>query len=32
MRLEDAQRNKLVQATAKLGLRPGMTVAEIGSG
>jgi len=30
--LEDAQRNKLVRATAKLGLRPGMTVAEIGSG
>lgn len=30
--LEDAQRRKLVRATAKLGLRPGMTVAEIGSG
>jgi cyclopropane-fatty-acyl-phospholipid synthase len=30
--LEEAQHNKLVHATAKLGLRPGMTVAEIGSG
>lgn len=30
--LEQAQRRKLVRATAKLGLRPGMTVAEIGSG
>lgn len=30
--LEDAQRRKLVRATAKLRLRPGMTVAEIGSG
>jgi cyclopropane-fatty-acyl-phospholipid synthase len=30
--LEEAQQNKLRRATAKLGLRPGMTVAEIGSG
>jgi cyclopropane-fatty-acyl-phospholipid synthase len=30
--LEQAQRNKLERLTAKLGLRPGMTVAEIGSG
>jgi cyclopropane-fatty-acyl-phospholipid synthase len=30
--LEQAQWNKLVHATAKLGLSPGMTVAEIGSG
>ena len=30
--LEDAQRRKLLRATAKLRLRPGMTVAEIGSG
>jgi len=30
--LEEAQRRKLVRATAKLRLRPGMTVAEIGSG
>jgi cyclopropane-fatty-acyl-phospholipid synthase len=30
--LEQAQRNKLVRATAKLRLQPGMTVAEIGSG
>lgn len=30
--LEQAQTNKLVRATAKLGLKPGMTVAEIGSG
>ena len=30
--LDDAQRHKLVRATAKLRLKPGMTVAEIGSG
>ncbi len=30
--LEQAQQNKLRRATAKLDLRPGMTVAEIGSG
>ena len=30
--LEDAQRYKLIHATAKLALKPGMTVAEIGSG
>ena len=30
--LEAAQQNKLQRATLKLGLRPGMTVAEIGSG
>jgi cyclopropane-fatty-acyl-phospholipid synthase len=30
--LERAQENKIRRATAKLGLRPGMTVAEIGSG
>jgi cyclopropane-fatty-acyl-phospholipid synthase len=30
--LEDAQRNKLIHATAKLRLKPGMTVAEIGCG
>jgi cyclopropane-fatty-acyl-phospholipid synthase len=30
--LEQAQRNKLVHATTKLNLKPGMTVAEIGSG
>jgi cyclopropane-fatty-acyl-phospholipid synthase len=30
--LEEAQRHKLIHATAKLGLKPGMTVAEIGSG
>jgi cyclopropane-fatty-acyl-phospholipid synthase len=30
--LEQAQRNKLVRATAKLRLQPGMSVAEIGSG
>ena len=30
--LEAAQAAKLARATAKLGLRPGMTVAEIGSG
>ncbi len=30
--LEDAQRNKLIHATSKLQLKPGMTVAEIGSG
>jgi cyclopropane-fatty-acyl-phospholipid synthase len=30
--LEQAQHNKLVHATAKLRLKPGMTVAEIGSG
>jgi cyclopropane-fatty-acyl-phospholipid synthase len=30
--LEDAQRNKLIHATSKLRLTPGMTVAEIGSG
>ena len=30
--LEQAQRNKLVHATSKLGLKPGMTVAEIGCG
>ena len=30
--LEQAQRNKLVRATAKLRLQPGMKVAEIGSG
>ena len=30
--LEQAQRNKLIHATSKLALRPGMTVAEIGSG
>lgn len=30
--LEQAQYNKLIQATAKLQLKPGMTVAEIGSG
>lgn len=30
--LEQAQQNKLRRATAKLGLRPGMKVAEIGSG
>jgi cyclopropane-fatty-acyl-phospholipid synthase len=30
--LEQAQHNKLVRATAKLRLQPGMTVAEIGSG
>jgi cyclopropane-fatty-acyl-phospholipid synthase len=30
--LEAAQQTKLARATAKLGLKPGMTVAEIGSG
>jgi len=30
--LEQAQQNKLRRATAKLGLKPGMTVAEIGCG
>jgi cyclopropane-fatty-acyl-phospholipid synthase len=30
--LEQAQRSKLVHATSKLGLKPGMTVAEIGCG
>src|SRR4030095_8626968 len=30
--LEQVQRNKLIHATTKLNLRPGMTVAEIGSG
>src|SRR5262245_10944567 len=30
--LEAAQRNKLIHATTKLQLKPGMTVAEIGSG
>ena len=30
--LEQAQRNKLIHATSKLQLKPGMTVAEIGSG
>ncbi len=30
--LEEAQRNKLIHATSKLQLKPGMTVAEIGSG
>ena len=30
--LEQAQRYKLIHATAKLALKPGMTVAEIGSG
>jgi len=30
--LEQAQRNKLIHATSKLRLKPGMTVAEIGSG
>ena len=30
--IEEAQNNKLVHATAKLGLKPGMKVAEIGSG
>src|SRR6476660_3268662 len=30
--LEQAQRNKLIHATSKLSLKPGMTVAEIGSG
>jgi cyclopropane-fatty-acyl-phospholipid synthase len=30
--LEQAQRNKLIHATTKLDLKPGMTVAEIGSG
>ena len=30
--LEQAQRNKLIHATSKLALKPGMTVAEIGSG
>jgi cyclopropane-fatty-acyl-phospholipid synthase len=30
--LEQAQRNKLIHATSKLKLKPGMTVAEIGSG
>ena len=30
--LEDAQRYKLIHATAKLQLKPGMTVVEIGSG
>src|SRR4051794_28438872 len=30
--LEQAQRNKLIHATSKLQLAPGMTVAEIGSG
>ena len=30
--LEEAQRYKLIHATAKLQLKPGMTVAEIGSG
>lgn len=30
--LEQAQHNKLARATAKLGLKPGMSVAEIGSG
>ncbi len=30
--LEQAQKNKLTRATAKLGLKPGMTVAEIGGG
>jgi cyclopropane-fatty-acyl-phospholipid synthase len=30
--LEQAQRNKLIHATSKLQLNPGMTVAEIGSG
>lgn len=30
--LEEAQRNKLIHATSKLRLKPGMTVAEIGCG
>ena len=30
--LEQAQHNKLIHATTKLQLKPGMTVAEIGSG
>src|SRR4051794_41576299 len=30
--LEQAQQNKLIHATSKLQLAPGMTVAEIGSG
>ena len=30
--LEQAQQNKLIHATSKLQLKPGMTVAEIGSG
>jgi cyclopropane-fatty-acyl-phospholipid synthase len=30
--LEEAQRNKLIHATAKLNLKPGMRIAEIGSG
>jgi cyclopropane-fatty-acyl-phospholipid synthase len=30
--LEQAQRNKLIHTTSKLQLKPGMTVAEIGSG
>src|SRR4029078_9788687 len=30
--LEQAQHNKLIHATGKLQLKPGMTVAEIGSG
>jgi cyclopropane-fatty-acyl-phospholipid synthase len=30
--LEQAQRNKLIHATSKLQLKPGMSVAEIGSG
>jgi len=30
--LEEAQRYKLIHATSKLNLKPGMTVAEIGSG
>jgi cyclopropane-fatty-acyl-phospholipid synthase len=30
--LEQAQQNKLIHATSKLALKPGMTVAEIGSG
>src|SRR5262249_8791641 len=30
--IENAQKNKLRHVTAKLGLRPGMRVAEIGSG
>jgi cyclopropane-fatty-acyl-phospholipid synthase len=30
--LEQAQRNKLIHATTKLGLKPGMSVVEIGSG
>jgi cyclopropane fatty-acyl-phospholipid synthase-like methyltransferase len=30
--LEQAQRNKLIHATSKLQLKPGMTIAEIGSG